>query len=135
MPALKIKDSSLGKLNCLFLAQTPKKGIGVFTNKKIKAGTLIEIAPVIVMPVTEKKHLLKTTLHQYIFTWGKQQNQIAMALGWVPLYNHSFTNNCHYQMNSKTNEIMVLALTDILPNQELCINYNGNSKEQVKFWF
>jgi uncharacterized protein len=135
MPTLKIKDSSLGKINCIFLAQTSQKGIGVFTNKKIKAGTLIEIAPVIVMDITHKKHLLKTTLKEYIFMWGKTEDKVAMALGWVPLYNHSFANNCRYQMNFKTNEIMVLANTDILPHQELCINYNGNSKQQVKFWF
>ena len=37
-------------LGSLYIAQSPDKGKGIFTNEPIEAGTLIEIAPVIVLP-------------------------------------------------------------------------------------
>jgi SET domain-containing protein len=130
-----IKDASIGHLNCLYIAQTTNKGLGIFSNKKIKKGTVVEVAPVIVMQLKDKKYLDKTLLHDYIFMWGKKEEKCAMALGWVPLYNHSYNSNCHYQMNFTTNEMLIQAVTDIAAGHELTINYNGQSDDDSKVWF
>jgi uncharacterized protein len=130
-----IKDASLGRLSSLYIAQTSNKGLGVFTNTAIKKGTVLEVSPVIVMPLKQKKHLDKTLLHDYIFMWGKNEKQVAMALGWVPLYNHSYLSNCEYEMNFETNEMMIHAITNIKPHEEITINYNGSFNDESKVWF
>jgi hypothetical protein len=77
-------------LPCLYIAPAKEMGRGVFTSEKLKAGTVVEIAPVIVMNQNDRKLLDQTLLHDYIFEWGDKRNQCCMALGYVPIYNHSF---------------------------------------------
>jgi uncharacterized protein len=119
----------------LFIAIIEKKGKGVFTNKKIKKNTILEIAPVIVMSLADKVHLDKTLLHDYIFMWGKKEEHCIMALGWVPMYNHSYSSNCMYEMDYVTNEIVIKSVKDIKANEEITINYNGECNDDTKVWF
>ena len=77
----------------LFIAPTDSMGRGVFTSEDIDAGVVIEIAPVIVMSGEERKLLDQTLLHDYIFEWGDDLQRCCMALGYVPVYNHSYQSN------------------------------------------
>jgi hypothetical protein len=108
-------------------------GRGVFTSEAIPAGTLIEIAPVIVMEATDRPHLDKTLLHDYIFEWGKEK--CCMALGYVPMYNHSYTSNCDYLMDYDEDVIFIKTVTDIEKGGELTINYNGEWNDSTEIWF
>jgi uncharacterized protein len=130
-----MKASSLGHLAHLYIATTAKKGLGIFTKKAIKKGTVLEVAPVIVMDLKDKKHLDKTLLHDYIFMWGKQEEKVAMALGWIPIYNHSYDSNCEYEMNFNTNEMMIHSVKNIKAGEEITINYNGSFNDDTKVWF
>ena len=76
-------------------------GRGVFTSEPIEANTIVEIAPVIVMNPDDRKLLDQTLLHDYIFEWGENKDQCCMALGYVPIYNHSFRSNCEYEIPGK----------------------------------
>ena len=78
----------------LFVAHTSQMGRGVFTSEKIPADTVVEISPVIVMSLDDRSYLDKTLLHDYIFEWGKNKDQCCMALGLIPIYNHSYASNC-----------------------------------------
>ena len=119
----------------LYIAETKNKGRGVFTHKKIPAHTIIEIAPVIVMTAEERVLLDKTILHDYIFEWGKESNQCCMALGWVPVYNHSPNSNCEYEMNFNARIISVKTMKTIEADEELFINYNGDWNNKKPVWF
>jgi uncharacterized protein len=57
-------------LSSLFIAASPGRGRGVFTNENLNKGEFIEISPVIVMSGEEKKLLDLTILHDYIFLLG-----------------------------------------------------------------
>lgn len=119
----------------LVVAQTAVMGRGVFTLERIPAGTAIEISPVIVMGAADRVNLDKTLLHDYIFEWGKLQNQCCMALGLVPIYNHSYTSNCEYFMDYDDETIMVKTVRIIKKDEELTINYNGDWDDGKKLWF
>ena len=119
----------------LVVAQTAAMGRGVFTRERIPAGTAIEISPVIVMGAADRVNLDKTLLHDYIFEWGKLQNQCCMALGLVPIYNHSYTSNCEYFMDYDDETIMVKTVRIIKKDEELTINYNGDWDDGKKLWF
>lgn len=119
----------------LFVDETSGKGRGVFTNERIPANTVIEIAPVIVMEFSDREHLDQTLLHDYIFEWGKEKDKCAMALGLIPIYNHSYRSNCEYFMDFEDSSIMVKTVRVIENGEELTINYNGDWNDSKKVWF
>jgi SET domain-containing protein len=119
----------------LFVENTTEKGRGVFTHERIPANTVIEISPVIVMSITDREHLDKTLLHDYIFEWGKDKDVCCMALGLIPIYNHSYKSNCEYFMDFEDDTIMVKTVRLIENGEELTINYNGDWNDGKKIWF
>ncbi|MEO7446180.1 MAG: SET domain-containing protein [Ferruginibacter sp.] len=111
------------------------KGRGVYTLEAIAANVVIEIAPVIVMPEGDREHLDKTLLHDYIFVWGARQDKCCMALGLVPVYNHSYQSNCEYFMDFTEATIMIKTVRKIKKGEELTINYNGDWNDKTNIWF
>lgn len=122
-------------LPCLYIAPTSKMGRGVFTSEKLKARTVIEIAPVIVLSLADRKLIDQTLLHDYIFEWGDRHDQCCMALGYVPVYNHSYKSNCEYEMDYESNLISIKTVRAIKAGEELYINYNGEWNDEKKLWF
>ena len=119
----------------LFIAPTATMGRGVFTDAAIPADTVIEIAPVIVMSGKDRQMLDQTLLHDYIFEWGPQQAQCCMALGYVPLYNHSYNSNCDYEMDFDAHTISIRTVKPVNAGEELFINYNGEWNDTKPVWF
>ena len=119
----------------LFVASSNGKGRGVFTNENIRAKSIIEISPVIVLAPKDRKTIDQTLLHDYIFEWGDTRRQACIALGYVSLYNHSFTSNCEYEMDYDYQLITIRAVRSIKKGEELSINYNGTWNDQRPLWF
>ncbi|HQZ73772.1 MAG TPA: SET domain-containing protein-lysine N-methyltransferase [Chitinophagaceae bacterium] len=119
----------------LFIAHTEKMGKGVFTAEDIDAGTVIEISPVIIMGLQERKLLDQTLLHDYIFEWGDTKEQCCMALGYVAVYNHSYQSNCEYEMDYMQELISIRTVRKIVAGEELFINYNGDWNDAATVWF
>ena len=123
------------RLPCLFIAETEQKGRAVFTNEALEAGALLETAPVIVMTGEERKLIDQTRLHDYIFVWGDANDQCAMALGWISMYNHSYNSNAEYYMDFETEQMFVKTVRPIEEGEEVTINYNGTWNDETKVWF
>lgn len=119
----------------LFIAPTEKMGKGVFTAEDIDAGTVIEISPVIIMGLQDRKLLDQTLLHDYIFEWGDTKEQCCMALGYVAVYNHSYQSNCEYEMDYMQELISIRTVRKIVAGEELFINYNGDWNDAATVWF
>jgi SET domain-containing protein len=116
----------------LFIDGTEKKGKGVFSREAIPAHTVIEVSPVIVMTAEDRKFLDQTLLHDYIFEW---KDGCCMALGLIPMYNHSYQSNCEYFMDYEEATIMVKTVRPIQKGEELTINYNGDWNSAARVWF
>jgi len=119
----------------LYLKNTQNKGRGVFTKERIMENTIIEESPVIVMTKEDRVHLDKTLLHDYIFEWGEAKDRCCMALGYIPIYNHSYKSNCEYFMDFEAETVQIKTVRVIEKDEELTINYNGNWNDQKKIWF
>ena len=119
----------------LFIAPASGRGRGVFTSADIDKGTVIEISPVIVMTREERKLLDQTLLHDYIFEWGVDPKGCCMALGYIPLYNHSYRANCEYEMDYGQQVITVKSVRFIQAGEEVFINYNGDWNNETPVWF
>ena len=119
----------------LYIDKTTRKGRGIYTRERIPTGTVIEVAPVIVMAKEDRISLDNTLLHDYIFEWGKEKDKCCMALGLIPIYNHSYKSNCEYFMDFEDNSIFVKTVCNIEKGEELTINYNGEWNNPQKVWF
>ena len=58
-----------------------------------------------------------------------------MALGLIPIYNHSYKSNCEYFMDFEDDTISVKIVRLIEKGEELTINYNGDWNNRTKVWF
>lgn len=122
-------------LPLLFIAPTSDMGRGVFTSGDIAKDTIIEVSPVIVMTGEERKFLDQTLLHDYIFEWGDHREACCMALGYVPVYNHSYKSNCEYEMDFEQRLITIRSVRFIKAGEEIFINYNGDWNNKTPVWF
>jgi SET domain-containing protein len=119
----------------LYVAPAPGKGRAMFTDEKIDADIVIEESPVIVMQKSDRRYLDKTLLHDYIFEWGIKKDKCCMALGYLPMYNHSYKSNCEYFMNFEEEIIQIKTVRVIEKGEELTINYNGDWDNNKRVWF
>jgi SET domain-containing protein len=122
-------------LPVLYIDRIKEKGRAVFTREDIPASTIIEVAPVIVMTKADRLLIDKTLLHDYIFEWGQRKDQCCMALGYVPIYNHSYQSNCEYEMDYDAEVITIRSVRFIAEGEEITINYNGHWNDPKKLWF
>jgi SET domain-containing protein len=111
----------------LEIRNDPVKGRGVFARAPIAAGSLIEAAPVIVVPAAQCPLLDKTILHDYYFHWAgdpEGEGSGAVPLGLVALCNHSRRPNARVRRNHSRETLDLLALAPIAAGDEITIDYN-----------
>ena len=85
-------------LNSLYIQETKGKGRGVFTENYIEAGTIIEIAPVLVFSLNDTLLIKQTSLYDYYFMWSEIEEIAAIALVYGSIYNHSYSPNANVLM-------------------------------------
>jgi SET domain-containing protein len=107
----------------LEIRSDPAKGRGVFARAPIAAGSLIEAAPVIIVPAAQCALLDKTILHDYYFHWNGDGSG-AVALGLAALCNHSRRPNARVRRNLVQETLDLLALLPIAAGDEVTIDYN-----------
>lgn len=111
---------------------TNGKGRGIFAQKQFAKGEIIERAPVIVIPGVQEDLADKTVLYNYCYEWG---GDIALALGYGSLYNHSYQPNAIYTKNLQEMVVEFIALRDIETQEEITINYNCCPDDNSPLWF
>lgn len=119
----------------LHIKSSGKRGRGIFTKQSIPAGTIIEIAPVVVLPVKEVKDILKTKMSNYVFRWGESARKLGVALGYASIYNHSYNSNCQYFADFKKNILTIKTVRPIKKGDELMVNYNSDFDDKTPVWF
>ena len=105
------------------VADRGRGGRGVFARRDIPHGTLIERAPVLLIPAAE---VLDGLLSWYAFDWRdvNGREEVAVALGYASLYNHDWPANAAWQRVAP-DRIDITAHRDIPAGAEIFINYHG----------
>ncbi|MGG1678300.1 SET domain-containing protein [Neobacillus sp. NRS-1170] len=107
---------------------------GVFAVREIKNGELIEQAPIIVFPRTDRYFLKNLALVDFLFDWGEKQ--YALALGYGSIYNHSYNPNAKFEYNKDYFSINFYAIKDISAGEEISINHNNKRDDNsTPLWF
>lgn len=112
----------------------PLRGRGVHARGTYVPGELIERAPVIVLDSSAMACIDTTRLYDYYFEWS-DRGEIAIALGYLSLVNHSYKPNARYVKNEAALAIDLVAYRAIGAGEEITINYNGDPKDRTPVWF
>ena len=99
----------------------PIKGRGVVSKRRFEPGDVIEVCPVIVLPITEKPSWLMS----HVFHWN---GRFAIALGYGSLYNHSPEPNADWDSDEQALIITFSAIRRIEAGEEVCFDYNGSEE-------
>jgi len=117
---------------------TEGRGRGVVAERDLTAGELLERAPVIIIPESDRAAIDSTNLGNYIFMWehGCTGNDLytgagraAVVLGFASLVNHSDTPNCDTVRHIDALAHDLMALRPIASGEELTIDYG------MTLWF
>lgn len=101
--------------------------------RDFKRNEVLEICPVIILSSEDADVIEETMLTDYYFIW--QRTRIAICLGYGSLFNHSYTPNATFKRDFKNSVIIFRTVKPIKKGEEICTNYNGNTKDQSKVWF
>jgi len=102
------------------------RGRGVFAREPISQGTVIEAAPVIILPAADCPALDRTILYEYYFHWDGDPDgdgRGALGLGFVTLCNHSSRPCARVDRNHARLTLDLIATTQIEPGEEVTIDY------------
>lgn len=103
----------------VFLKESKYGGKGVFTNKPIKQGDTVEIAPYLLVPINDISE--SNILKDYVFQCDDCNH--LLVLGYGSMYNHQDDPNLRYQYNDDQTMFCYIANRDIECGDELCISY------------
>lgn len=118
----------------LYYASSPIHGRGVFCRRILRAGDVIEIAPVFALPADAATWIRNTPLHDYYFQWGRDGDAYALAWGYASLYNHSRSPNAEFIPDFSQELITFKATTEIPAGEEITIDYHAGLKGRP-VWF
>jgi len=105
----------------------PDAGRGVFAKEAISLGGVIEICPVIEVPLSDSSNDdEKGLLTNYFFYFG---DGLAMVLGYGSLYNHSYQPNATYVKKPAEGIVEFKAIADISAGEEITVNYNNGDPD------
>ena len=111
------------------------RGRGVFAIQPISRDELIESCPVIRFEPKNTAVLEATPLYDYLYSWSNDYREVAIALGYGSLYNHSDEPNALYHTNRNRNAIDFIATRPIAAGEEVTISYIDSSDSSKKLWF
>jgi hypothetical protein len=117
----------------LYYAPSGKHRYGMFCLADIEADSVIEVCPIILMPADQAAAVVKGhILYDYYFEWKK--DQIAIALGYGSLYNHSAAPNAHFEPDYR-NQLILFRADEFIPaGQEILVDYHAGTPG-VPLWF
>ena len=122
----------------LRVADLGRRGRGVVAERRIEAGELVERAPVVIIPHTERAAVDPTNVGNYIFMWEpgttgediyRQEGRAAVVLGFASLVNHSGRPNCAFTRHFEALALDLYAIRTIEAGEEITFDYG------MTLWF
>ncbi len=102
------------------------KGRGVFTTVRVRAGEVIEAAPVLLVPKAQQDALVATFLGHYMFQSDNKKHYV-IGLGLSSMINHDVDANAEFYVSIDT--ITIKARRAIPAGTEVTLDYGWNPEE------
>lgn len=114
----------------LRVRDVPGMGRGVFARRAVRAGEVIEVCPVLVLPGVADPAALGGLQH-YVFKWAG--GRLAVALGYGSLYNHSADPNAAFARRRGREEIVFRAVRAVAAGEQIFIDYEWDAADYAGF--
>lgn len=103
--------------------RSPIEGRGLFAIKTIRAGTCVEVAPVLIIPPEQVDPVDETIFSKYVFDWDGESH--ALVLGHASMANHREEPNAQIFLDEDEDgpyaELVVIER--VKAGDEICIDY------------
>ncbi|MDY3558388.1 SET domain-containing protein-lysine N-methyltransferase [Gemmata sp. JC673] len=116
----------------LYVWKVRGMGRGVFAGRAYRAGEVIEVCPVVRIPTYPKGPGGKPLEH-YVFEWDAGTGELAIALGYGSLYNHSPEPNARFNPRASREDIVFRALRDIEAGEQIFVDYRWDASHYERF--
>jgi SET domain-containing protein len=120
----------------LYIATSENRGRGVFTSEEIFEDDIIELCPLVLIPLEQLVSVDKTIFYDYYFLLPNGKDA-CIALGYGSLYNHSTTPNACVVFDLENDSLQMHCIKNIAEGEEILINYQGDEEEgdRTELWF
>jgi SET domain-containing protein len=129
------RSNIIEKSTFLYVDNSAIHGLGVFTQKIINRGEIIEKCPLILMNEADSRLLEETALYHYYFIVENSKTPSAIGLGYSSLYNHAAPSNASYHIDISRQLIIIKAHRFIQAGEEITINYHGHPADMSTVTF
>ena len=111
----------------VYVDKSPIHGWGVFASCEINEGDIIEICPILTLPI--QKNEVTPLLIDYRFNWpqGEIWEEQVVCLGFGSLYNHSDNANAYWVSDESNRTFVFKANQKIYRNSEILIYYGDEN--------
>jgi hypothetical protein len=111
----------------LYVAESPGRGVGVFTRDALKKGVIVERARAV--PLDDRQSLLLNSsfLKDYLMHWPPEDD--AFVFGYAMLYNHDDEPSVGVTFDVKGTAVVFTTVRPVPAGSELFIHYH------VKPWW
>ena len=117
----------------VYVKKVKGKGRGVFARTAIRKGEVIEKVPKMLLPVNYIVDGYANPNIARVF-FVHDSKTVAICLGYGSLYNHSYKPNAIYE-DGPISTMIFRALKNIHPDEEICVNYNGDPVDRSPMGF
>lgn len=104
----------------LYLGDSERRGLGVYSGSELEGGLVIEYSPVI-RSYASMWGEVPYELKKYVFSFPQGSDVYVIALGYVSIYNHADNNNAMWYTTD--GGIYIKTLRKIALGEEVFINY------------
>ena len=118
----------------IYFGHSEIQGLGVFTAAKIPSGSIVEICPLISLSAEDRSVIHQTKLHDYYFSWGENEDEAAIVLGFGSLYNHSNDPNAEFNVDLKEQVMIFSSIREITEAEEITVDYHAGLAKR-NLWF
>lgn len=119
----------------LYIKDVKGKGRGVFSAVPIHEGDVIEACKMLVLQPADYDLSTASYLINFSFYIDRDKSIVGLATGFGSLYNHASPANATHKISQEDNRVDIIALRDIVADEEICINYHGAFDDTSTNWF
>jgi SET domain-containing protein len=120
----------------LYIACSAIHGRGVFAKRPFKKGAIIEVCPIMEIPLSYLHQNSALILNYYAFMLDKDSDRSMLLLGYGSIYNHAAPSNATCFFEEEKRVMSISAVRNIARHEEITINYHGpfDSDDPIDFW-
>ena len=111
--------------NDLYISSSPIHGRGVFANRHFAKGGIIELCPILEIPLSYLHQNSELVLNYYAFMLDEEKDRSMILLGYGSIYNHACPSSAATEFLPDKKVMVLTAIKPIARHEEITINYHG----------